>query len=109
MTSEAFYLTPDFVVTQEPAPGSAAGRVEIWVDWMPHVDGNVDQPLQAWKDGRALVVAACEKREDGQAWLPRRLEGLSAEAWGELREELVWVVCGPSGVLSRRVVPVATP
>lgn len=105
MSAAEVYLTPDFVVTQEPAPGRAAGRVEIWVDWVPPVDGGMDHALRARREGNALLVFACQARDDGQAWPVRRLEGLSPDALRGLGKELVWVICGPSGVLSRRIVP----
>lgn len=87
------HLTVKFIVTQV-APDSA---LEIWVDWLPAVDGDPKAPRCAHRDGNDLVVAP---REPDGSTRPRRVQGLDPELWPELTHGLIWRVCGPSGVLA---------
>jgi hypothetical protein len=88
-------LSTDFLVIQH-AP---ADPVELWLDWEPAVDGDPELRLQAWRDGDDLLVHA----QDESSQRPvRRLTDLDFEVWRGLDRDGVWVLCGPSGVLSRR-------
>lgn len=101
------YLTTDFVVVREgeqTPPGGVPGRIQCWVDWVPRVDGDVGQAVRAKREGEDLLVWVNELTGAGEPRPVRRLVGLNAEAREHLGSGFVWVVCGPSGVLSERLV-----
>ena len=87
------HLTTQFVVTQ------SEDRLEIWVDWIPAVDGDPNAPLKARMEGDVLVVeptgAASELRAQ------RHVQGLQKDVLEDIQAGFVWLICGPSGILGR--------
>lgn len=95
------YLTYEFVVTQvKDGPG-----MEIWVDWVPAVDGDPKLPIQARLDGKELIVEPDGPETDERQ--ARRVVGLVSDVLAALPGGLVWRVCGPSGVLAEHHLLVA--
>lgn len=98
--SHAPYRTDDFLVLLEPQTGA----VEVWVDWVPAVDGMPGQPILArMEEENLLVTVPGDPDERGQPRPTREVVGLNPEVRQALTDKgLVWVVCGPSGILGRR-------
>lgn len=86
------HLTTDFLVTQ------AGPDLEIWVDWIPSVDGDPKSPVTARLEGNILVVEPSGDTANLRA--ARRVEGLDADVVEDVRKGFVWYVNGPSGVLA---------
>lgn len=95
------HATPDFLVTR------TGPDLEIWVDWIPAVDGDPKAPVQAHLKGSALVVEPVGEASGRRA---RRVDGLDPGVLAELSTPgaaLVWRVSGPSGVLATHRLSVA--
>lgn len=82
----------DYIV-MESTDALGQPLLELWVDYLPGVDGMEPHDLQAVRHDNALDFPH----------LSRRITGLSAEAWRmiELTRDGAIVVCGPSGVIWR--------
>jgi hypothetical protein len=89
----------NFFVIQDK-PGDVA---EVWLDWEPAIDGEPGLDLKAWRDGEDLLIQA---QGDSSVRPVRRFAGLNLETWDGLTKGGVLVICGPSGVLSKRVIRV---
>lgn len=89
------HLSDDFFLIQnEPTD-----RVEIWIDWVPAVDGDPQLPVRAWREADLL----CVQTQNDDSERPVRHFDVAQEAWEGLESrggEIV--VCGVSGVLARR-------
>ena len=97
------YATTDFMVTQ------SGDDLEIWVDWIPAVDGDPELPVAARLEGKVLVVEPVGEGLEESA--PRHVLDLSDDVLEDLPKGLVWYINGPSGVLGehRLVVEIAQP
>ena len=87
------YITTQFLVTEHQ------GELEVWVDWVPGVDGDGRGDLQARLEGSALVVEPIGTGAELRA--ARRVQGLDPGVIDGLRGGFTWYVSGPSGVLGR--------
>lgn len=90
------HLTTSFIVTEVPEKQ----LVEVWVDWVPAVDSNPHSPVLARLDGSDLVIEP-QGGEDADK-RARRVQGLDSGVIKDLAQthQLVWRLCGPSGVLA---------
>ncbi len=96
------HLTTDFAVLRSAGEATEPAHLEFWVDWIPSIDGDVHRPIRARRENDHLLISVDDRSGDGQLRPTRRLLGLNAEALAGLSSDIVWVVAGPSGVLSRR-------
>ena len=85
------FPTTDFMVTQ------SGGDLEIWVDWIPSVDGDPELPVSARLEGKVLVVEPIGDGVEERA--PRHVLDLSDDVLQDLPKGLVWYINGPSGGL----------
>lgn len=89
------HLTTSFLVTQD----EATQAIEVWVDWIPAVDGSPLSPVRARLEGSDLIIEAQGDSDPDRR--PRRVRGLDADVLADLHHGLVWRLCGPSGVLGQ--------
>lgn len=90
------YLTHDFLITQV----KDGGDLEVWVDWVPAVDGTPGLKVSARRDGGDLLIEP--KGADDPDRLVRRLPNVASDVLEDLQagKPLIWKLCGPSGVLA---------
>lgn len=93
--------TTDFLVTH------TAGVLELWIDWVPAVDGDPEQPIAARLEGKVLVLEPMGENTDERA--PRHVEGLDEKVLQDLKQGLVLYISGPSGVLGEHHLTVSLP
>jgi len=91
-------LLSDFAISRQ----EGSSILEVWVEWVPAIDGGVYQPVSARREGADLVVWVNESTDAGHPRTVRRLTGLNEEVLAGLAGGVDWIVCGPSGALSRR-------
>ena len=85
--------TTDFVVTY------TGKTVELWVDWIPNVDGNPEEPVTGRLDGDILVIEPAGETAGERA--SRRIEGLDPKIVADLHKNksAVLFFSAPSGVI----------
>ena len=90
--------TEDFIITVPDV-----GPVEVWVDWVLAADGVPGQPIVArWQGDNLLVTVPGDLDESGSPRPGREVVGIDPKFRSALDANgLLWVVCGPSGVLGR--------
>lgn len=91
VNTESFFVVED----------EETGGMEFWYDFSPFVDVSPFCSLRASRDQNALVI---DFLNDGQSeTLSRRFSDISEDIWECVSKSgVVLVVCGPSGILSRR-------
>lgn len=89
------HLTTDFLITH----AQDTGDLEVWVDWVPAVDGAPSLGVSVRRDGNDLLVEPCDPSDPDRR--PRRLPNVGEDVLKDLEDvrTLIWKVCGPSGVL----------
>lgn len=98
---KAPFPTTDFLVTH------TAGVLELWIDWVPAVDGDPEQPLSARLEGDVLVLEPIGDNTEERS--VRHVEGLDEKVLQDLKQGLVLYISGPSGVLGEHRLTVAIP
>ena len=90
--------TTDFLVTY------SGNLVEVWIDWIPAVDGGPEEPVTGRLEGDVLVI---EPTGDSAAERQgRRIEGIDAKIVEDLNKtkKMVLFLSGPSGVIGEHAI-----
>lgn len=100
------YATTSYAWIQELHDGEPS--VELFMDWLPSVDGSPFSPLAFTHSGDLLLVFCTESMDqaDPSGPVPRQISmdaGLLQSV--ESGMPMFLTVCGPSGALSRRALP----